>query len=311
MSWSFSESRTFLKCQRRWYYDSVLAYWTQKDPRRWEAYLLSKMQSVSAWRGQIVDAAISTVVVPALDRRQRPSLQNCLSRAEYLFQIQRDFALAHRIRDEGLVPSKAGDAFAAFLSLEHGKEVTSDELNKAWTEIEQAIRNLFSMDELFRALGNATRCIAQRALTFKHLDVSIKAVPDVIAFFTDRPPLIVDWKVHAFGTKDYWLQLVTYAMALTRCGPHRDFPKTFKECAPTDVRLIEVQLLTNRLREHSLDDEDVCEVEDLIAESASHMALAQDGRKLAELEPADFPVTSWPENCETCPFRRPCWETTT
>ena len=51
MSWSFSESRTFLKCQRRWYYDSVLAHWTQKDPRRWEAYLLSKMQSVSGNAG--------------------------------------------------------------------------------------------------------------------------------------------------------------------------------------------------------------------------------------------------------------------
>ncbi len=310
MSWSFSESRTFLKCQRRWYFDSLLAYWTQKDRRRWEAYLLSKMQTISAWRGQIVDSAISTVVIPALDRRQRPNMQACLARAEYLFRTQRDFALGHRIREDGLIPSKAGDAFAAFICLEHGKEVTQSELDKAWTEIEQAIRNLFGMEELFRALAAASRCIAQRALTFDHLGTSVKAVPDAIAFFDNRPPLIVDWKVHAFGTKDYWLQLVTYALALTRCKPHRDFPRTFSGCAPTQVRLIEVQLLTNRLREHSLEDEDVGEVEDMIAESASHMALALDKRKLAELEPSDFPVTSWPENCESCPFRRPCWEST-
>ncbi len=140
------------------------------------------------------------------------------------------------------------------------------------------------------------------------MGLSIKAVPDAIAFFDDQPPLIVDWKVHAFGTKDYWLQLVTYALALTRCKPHRDFPRAFKGCAPTEVRLIEVQLLTNRLREHSLEDEDVGEVEDMITESASQMALALDGRKLTVLEPADFPVTTWPENCESCPFRRPCWE---
>lgn len=308
MSWSFSESRTFLKCQRRWYFDWLLAYWTQKDRARWEAYLLSKMQSVSAWRGQIVDSAISTVVIPAIDRRQRPNLQACLSRAEYLFRTQREFALGHRIREEGLVPSKAGDAFAAFLCIEHGQQVSQDELDKAWSEIDQAIRNLFGMDDLFRALATASRCIAQRALTFDHLGISVKAVPDAIAFFDNQPPLIVDWKVHAFGTKDYWLQLVTYALALTRCKPHKDFPRTFKGCAPTAVRLFEVQLLTNRLREHSLEEDDVGEVEDMIAESASHMALALDGRKLAVLEPADFPVTSWPENCESCPFRRPCWE---
>jgi hypothetical protein len=268
------------------------------------------MQSVSAWRGQIVDSAISTVVVPALDRRQQPNLQACLRRAEYLFKTQSEFALAHRIREAGLVPAKAGNAFAAFLSIEHGKAVPKDELDRAWLEIEQAIRNLFALEDLFRLLANTTRCIAQRALTFKHLGVSIKAVPDAIAFFSDQPPLIVDWKVHAFGTKDYWLQLVTYALALTRCTPHKDFPRTFSGCAPMDVRLIEVPLLTNRLREHRLEDEDVGEVEDMIAESASNMELAQDGRKLAELEPADFPVTSYPENCDSCPFRRPCWEST-
>ena len=46
----------------------------------------------------------------------------------------------------------------------------------------------------------------------------------------------------------------------------------------------------------------------MIADSASRMSLALDGRKLAELRPTDFPVTTWPENCQNCPFRRPCWE---
>ncbi len=310
MIWSFSDSRTFAKCQRRWYYEAVLAYWTQKDARRWEAYLLSKLQTVSAWRGQIVDSAISSVVVPALNRRQRPSLQACLNRAQQLFNTQREFALGHRLREHGMVPSKAGEAFAAFLPLEYGQAVTEAELEQAWTEIEQALRNLFTMEELIRQLGAASRCIAQRALTFDHFGVSVKAVPDLIAFYEGRPPLIVDWKVHAFGTKDYWLQLVTYALALTRCKLHSDFPQTYRGCEPTAIRLIEVQLLTNRLREHSLDEEDVGEVEDMIAESASRMMLARDGRPLAMLQPEDFPVTSWPENCLNCPFRRPCWEGT-
>jgi len=85
MIWSFSDSRTFAKCQRRWYYDAVVAYWTQKDPRRWEAYLLSKLQTVSAWRGQVVDTAVTTTLVPALNNRVAPDLNRCLGRARQLF----------------------------------------------------------------------------------------------------------------------------------------------------------------------------------------------------------------------------------
>ncbi|MCI0456872.1 MAG: PD-(D/E)XK nuclease family protein [Gemmataceae bacterium] len=308
MIWSFSDSRTFAKCQRRWYYEAVVAYWTPKDPRRWEAYLLSKLQSVRAWRGQVVDSAISSTVVPGLNRGQAPNLQSCRNRARQLFDTQRAFALQHRLREEGMVPSKAGEAFAAFLPLEYGQPVADAELQQAWAEVELALGNLFGMDALLADLREATYCIAQRPLTFDHDGVSVKAVPDLIAFYDGRPPLIVDWKVHAFGTKDYWLQLVTYALALSRCKVHKDFPRTFRGCDATEVRLVEVQLLTNRIREHSLDKEDVGEVEDVIADSASRMTLARDGRKLAELRPTDFPVTAWPENCLNCPFRRPCWE---
>jgi hypothetical protein len=306
--WSFSDSRTFFKCQRRWYYEALLAYWTQKDPTRWEAYLLSKLQSVSAWRGQIVDTAITSTLVPALNRGFAPSIQNCLARARQLFELQREFALHHRLREEGVVPSKVGEAFAAFLAIEHGETVSDAALDQAWAEIDQALRNLFEMDGLMKQLRGASLLVAQRALMFEHAGVSVKAVPDVIAFYRDRPPLIVDWKVHAFGTKDYWLQLVTYALALTRCKAHRDFARIFRSCDPTEIRLAEVQLLTNRVREHTLDEEDVGEVEDMIANSASRMLLAVDGIKLAKLKPTDFPVTTWPENCLNCPFRKPCWE---
>jgi hypothetical protein len=308
MIWSFSDSRTFARCQRQWYYEAVVAYWTQKDPRRWEAYLLSKLQTVSAWRGQIVDVAISSTLVLALNRGLAPSLQSCLQRARQLFDTQRTFALGHRLREDGMVPSKAGESFAAFLPLEYGGTVADAELQQAWAEIEQALRNLFGMDELLAQLRSATLCVAQRPLTFDHCGVSVRAVPDLIAFYADGPPLIVDWKVHAFGTKDYWLQLVTYALALSRCKVHKDFPRTFRGCEPTKVRLAEIQLLTNRIRQHTLDEDDVGEVEDTIADSASRMTLALDGRKLAQLEPEDFPVTLWPENCQSCPFRRPCWE---
>ena len=71
--------------------------------------------------------------------------------------------------------------------------------------------------------------------------------------------------------------------------------------------MVEAQLLTNQVREHSLDADDLGEVEDMIADSASGMTLALDGRKFTDVVPTDFPVTTWPENCLGCPFRKPCW----
>jgi hypothetical protein len=308
MIWSFSDSRTFARCQRKWFYDAILANGIAKDPDRHEAYLLSKLQTLSAWRGQIVDKAIETSLVPALNAGRPGSLQQCLARARQLYDAQKAFALRNGLRDEGLRPTQVGDELAAFLAVERGEDVPPEELARAWGDIEQALTNLFGMADLLKDLRRAEFAMAQRTLQFKHGEVTVRAVPDLVAFYRDRQPLIVDWKVHTFGNRDYWLQLVTYALALSRCARHKDFPASFRGCVPTEVRLVEAQLLTNRLREHEIGEDDVGDVEDHIAASAARMALALDGKKCGALVASDFPVTAYPGACEGCPFRRPCWE---
>lgn len=308
MIWSFSNSRAFDRCQRSWFYDTIFGNGVAKDEDRHEIYLLSKLQTISAWRGSIVDKAIETSLVPALKAGRTGSLQQCVARARQLFDAQRAFALRHGLRDDGLKPTKVGDAFAAFLAVERGEEISDEELATAWGEIERALNNLFGMTDLLNDLRQAEFIMAQRALQFKHGEVTVKAFPDLVAFYRSKPPLIVDWKVHFFGARDYWLQLATYALALARCTPHKDFPHSFRGCEPTAVRLVEVQLLTNRLREHEFDDDDVATVEDHIAASAARMTLAVDGKKCNALSASDFPVTNYPDSCETCPFRKPCWE---
>jgi hypothetical protein len=211
--WSFSNSRAFERCQRNWFYDNIYGNGVAKDKNRHEIYLLSKLQTINAWRGSIVDKAVETSLVPALRSGQSGSPRECIARARQLFDAQRAFALRHGLRDDGLKPSKAGDEFAAFLAVERGEEISDEEFTTAWGEIEQALSNLFGMTELLNDLRQAELLMTQRALQFKQGDVTVKAVPDLVAFYRSRPPLIVDWKVHFFGARDYWLQLVTYALA--------------------------------------------------------------------------------------------------
>jgi len=278
------------------------------DPVRHEAYLLSKLQSIYAWRGLLVDYVISRWVVHALKNGWSITLGKALDYAKTTFQKQLAFAKQHRLREPGMKPSKADDAFAAFYAVEYGLGVSEEQISQAWSEIELALTNLFAMPDLLALLGQADNLIAQRALTFSCNQTTVRAVPDLIAFWRDDPPLIIDWKVHAFATHDYRLQLACYAIALTRCKPHRDFPPSLFHYSAADIRLLEVQLLGNKQRKYALSDDDVENTDTRIAETAMQMVLAVGNKKKKHLRPIDFPVTTYPEVCQRCSFRSLCWK---
>ena len=72
--WSVSDSRVFRRCPRQWYYKHIVASAIAKDEYRRKMYLLSKLQSVSAWRSQIVDDTIELCDFIALSRSQSRAL---------------------------------------------------------------------------------------------------------------------------------------------------------------------------------------------------------------------------------------------
>ena len=308
MIWSISESRTFRRCQRQWYYKNVLASPKAKDASRREAYVLSKLQSISSWRGQIVDSIISDQIIPAIKSGRRYTLGQAKKSALNLFDRQLEIARQHPLRDKGFCANKDGSKTVVLHCMEYGGEIPEDEIVRARKEIAAAFDNLVKMRDLFGLLSSAERLISQRSLIFKHSEASIRAVPDLIAFYKDEPPLIVDWKVHVFGVREAWLQLAVYAQALLKCKPHVDFPESLGRWTPTDVRLVEAQLLTNAVRQYKLSSEELDRAEAYIAESVTHILLALGGRDNGELTAADFPVTFSPDACQRCAFRTICWQ---
>ncbi len=307
MIWSFSEGRTFKNCPRRWFYKAVFGESRSKDPQRREAYVLSKLQSIHAWRGQVVDSVISRNVVSELNANRTPMLGDVLNHAKQLFEMQREFGMKHRVREPEMAVTDAGPAFAAFHNLEYGLPLTDEDFERAWSDIETAIRNLWKLDELRGALRAGRYRIAQRNLLFEHCGAKVRAVPDLIVFFSDKPPLIVDWKVHTYGTRDYADQLATYALALIRVTPHNDFPTGVPRHAAHEVKLVEAQLLLGTARKHALTSEDFQAAEERIAEGIMTLEAAIDGRKSSELCAADFPAARNPQSCANCPFKKVCW----
>jgi hypothetical protein len=311
MVWSVSTAKIFDRCQRQWFYKQHFANARSKDEARRKAHLLGKLQSVSGWRGSVVDQVLSKEVIPALSRGETVSEAKALASAMARFDRQLAVARRHPIHQPGFKPSAYGDEFAAFYCMEYGAGICESEIEQAREDVRMGIKTFFSMDKLVRRLQAAQRLVTQRRLIFAHTDTKVGAMPDVIVFPKDGAPAIVDWKVHTFGWQDAWLQLTIYAAALTRAEPHADFPSATNRYRPAEIGLLEVQLLTGTLRKHVVSDEDVENADGYIARSAESMLLAigDIADRPSDLSPNVFPAARYAATCETCPYRNLCWET--
>lgn len=309
--WSFSVNRLFRKCQRQWFYKTKVANaLAKKDPVRREAYILSKLGSIHSWRGRLVDQVIEKSIIPSFQMRRQPRLATVLEEARARFDRQLRFGLEHRLRDPGFKAKEHEDDLAAFFGMEYGNPPIESEIQQAWQEVETALTNLIEsprFEEIRTSLMAASQMTAQCTIMFPHAGATVRAVPDLICFFPQEPPIIIDWKVHHFGVHDYYAQLVCYALALTRCGPHGLLPPALKAYPAHDVRLIEAQLLTAEVRHHTISEDDVLNVEDKMAADINEMLLAVDDRENSELTADDFPKARHMGVCDTCNFRKLCW----
>jgi hypothetical protein len=311
MVWSISTAKMFDRCQRQWFYKRHYASALAKDGTRRKAYLLGKLQSVSAWRGSLVDRILSVEVLPAIGRGEAVSQDYALSVATDLFDRQLATAQRHRIHEPGFRPSDLDDDFAAFYDMEYGGGIKPEEIEQAREEVEKAITGFFGNERLMKRLAAASRLIVQRRLVFDHSDTKVGAVPDLIVFPRSGAPAIVDWKVHTFAFRDALLQMTIYAAALVRNHATSGFPIDPRTFGAPDIGLLEVQLLTGKLRKHVISDEDLVDADSYIAGSAEAMLLTvgETVRKASTLSPLDFPAARYPATCETCAYRSLCWET--
>lgn len=169
-----------------------------------------------------------------------------------------------------------------------------------------------AMEALLERLRGATLLLPQRALTYKRAlpngeSVTVRAVPDLLAFFNDVPPLIVDWRVHTHAAADYREQLAGYAFALTRSDGQWGLPNLSRLSA-TDVELIEAQLLTDELRSYTLTDEDIRAVDAYRVVSALSMQALLINREKGDRDPYTVPTTTNLKICDGCNFKAPCWD---
>jgi hypothetical protein len=313
MIWSISGYKQFQRCQRQWYYKNIVADGRVKNNSlRREVTILSKLQTIEAWRGSVVDSIISRRIVYAINNGYANKKDYYLNEAMKLFNSQLESAVFQVYREPGYTFSDQDD-FAAFIENDLDHHIDDNEIEKAREDVVTAISNFLDNKELIDYLKSATYLISQRPLKYKFNKFNIIAVPDLIALFNDRPPHIFDWKVHHFGTQAYDEQLISYAAALykvNRTSPHKDFPENLSNFKITDYKLSEYQLLHNERmkRDYEVTTEALEDLKNNISSSIIDIYMVGGHKKYDAVKVDNFSTTLYPENCLNCPFKKICKE---
>lgn len=167
MIWSISTDKLFRRCQRQWFFKQVFGNArARKQPERYEAYLLSKLSSVSSIRGQAVDDALTGKLIPSLNRGRIPDYRSIRQFARDRFasvlELAREVSLDVRVTE----PKKLPEHFRLLFEDLYGDGGNEDEIDRAYQEIDGSIENLYETDDVLETLRASDYAISQRGTVF-------------------------------------------------------------------------------------------------------------------------------------------------
>lgn len=303
--------KLFQRCERQWYFKNIVADGRVKnDPFRKEVTFLSKLDTIEAWRGKIVDDIVSRLLVNSINKKYPVDKAYLLKEADQMFNNQLEYAAFQKYREPNRKYTQDKD-FAALINYEFGLNYSESILDNAKRDIHNALNNLVDDTAFITYLQSAKFLASQRPLHYQISGLPVSSRPDLIVFFDDRPPHIIDWKVHTFGIYTYDEQLISYAVALYKVvctKPHEDFPSNIGSYPIYDYQLSEYQLLhPERIkRDYEVTQDRLEELSDKMSKGIIEMYMKGSHKKYSDANQENFEATYFIENCRTCSFKKIC-----
>ena len=304
MNWSISKAKMFSDCQRKWFYSEIMASKHSKDIDRYEAYILKQLGSIHSWRGKLVDYIIEILLVPEFNYNKIPPFNKIERLVSELMNKQLEFAKLRKYRDRKLTKKQAGNNFCALREIENSEGLENGAVEEIKEQVITSLKNLLHSELMEILVDPNTVLVAQKNLRYRFQEFNIISRPDLIVYFKDNPPMIIDWKVYFHRKDNAWMQLGSYAIALTECISEDPFQKIIDD--PTEIKLIEYQLLRNVQKNYKLTTSDVFNIKEYINNSSRAMDELVKNRKYHGLDFNQFEMAKDSESCEYCNFRRLC-----
>jgi hypothetical protein len=294
---TFSADATLRVCERRWFFNSLVAHPTaKKEWIRREAHVLRQLTHPPAWAGKIIHTTIEDVVLPAVRAGHLPDVDAALAYARTLLKQQAEFSQKRRYRQTS--KTKAGRDFCALFVDEYEDGLTQSQLEDTEWRVATALTNIPNMRDLWTSVQGAGQCFVEHSFRVRLEAALLEAKPDLV-LLSGRRVIIVDWKSWTSFTADPGDQLRFYAHVLRQYWSRRGLKAQ-------DFALLSVNLLRGTKTFVPCTEQDLNSAEDRIVEF-----LERSGSLLRDRSWSDIPVYTLgtprsPETCDHCKFRSIC-----
>ena len=298
-SWSAARDSLFEECKRKYYYN-YYGYWGGWDRHKADEisrtlYVLKNLQNRFLWKGTIVHHEISRIIKQLTSTGNLTPLETSLKRVTDL--MRQEF----RFSRDGAYWDHDGSLRKINYLFEHEYEVDiSDEYwKKNHEEVLKCINNFYKSDILERIKTLDRESILtidkmvpssfsfNREKIFVNLD---------IAYLLDKRIEIVDWKTGA-GDSDT-LQFMVYTLYA-----HEHFDTSLE-----NISLIEYNLFSGEKTIHRFGDVQIGWVKNYINTRIGSMKSALKDPVENSAEMTDFPRTEHQWKCNSCNFKKICFD---
>jgi hypothetical protein len=289
------------RCNRQLVYAHMIATHGRRDAVRHEAYVLKQLREPLTWHGSVIHQILAKELPPALLARRSIDWQNIRARARELAQRQFAFSAARHYRDPA--HSKSADPFeyCALAGHETPEGLPASTLDNALTSIDHALAFLAEQKRFLAYLQRGSGYRSETQLSFRVPAMTTSAMAMLALFFFrgHGKPTVIDWKIGKSETADYQRQLHVYALALLRSG---EWPAIRLE----HIHLIEVNLLREKIRKHTLTEDQLVDIEDFVFRGACELEALVGDTRTETVRITDYAVAGNPNTCAYCAFRCLC-----
>lgn len=308
MSWSYSKMQALRLCHRKYYLAHIVANFHHTDRLRRKAYELKNINSLTMWKGTVVDVFLETVIIPKLAAKQALDFNQLADDIVAFAKVQYEFSKARRYTDRSLKRGQLKGKFCILDIHELGRDYTEVEIAEAYDVMRAAVLNIpqivMTDSELLITFLQRCKSLIPNVVNRSGFigEQTITPQIDLIAYDTNWKPNVIDWKVSESFVSDYSRQLIVCGLAVYLNRLQAQHDKGVYEYS--DIKLYEVNLLQAKVKQHDFSEDRINDVIDYINLTGGDLELLHTNYEQAN--PDNFETTENEASCKFCNFRPLC-----
>ena len=298
-SWSTSRNSLFRECKRKYYYNYYGSWggWERDTANKVTRtlYVLKNLQNIHMWKGSSVHWEIERVLKELVSTGRLTPKDKSIDRMSEI--MRQDF----RSSREGAYWNKKGsmkDVIALF-EHEYKKDISNETWKKYYDDTVLCLENFYNSEtlreiqELSKESILSIESMTAAALSFTPETIFVKLD---LAIESEDIIEIIDWKTGTGKSDD--LQFRVYTLFA-----HEEY-----DLPPDKITVREVNLMLNETYSHTFSPRELLDSQDHITRSIESMkSMLKDPEENTAVM-VDFPRTENERICESCNFKKICFD---